>query len=159
MRRLATLIAAAALVLAACDASPGPSRRTLAPGGAVTVTLGIYSGRPDPAWTLSDGEAGGLRMLVESLPIATAVPPEGGLGYHGFLVRIADDSGGGSIYLVYDGVVSLAGSGRRDVWLDPSREVERFLLRTGASALTVVERGEAAEAIGPPPTAVPSSGG
>jgi hypothetical protein len=49
------------------------------------VTIDIFSGRPNPTFVLTEGEAAALRQLVESLPEAAgAVVPEGTLGFRGF---------------------------------------------------------------------------
>lgn len=49
------------------------------------VTIEIFSGRPNPTFVLTDGEAAALHQLVESLPVAAgAVVPEGTLGFSGF---------------------------------------------------------------------------
>jgi len=57
----------------------------------ITVELDIFSGNPNPRWTLSDKEANDLldRVMADR---SLASPPKhvGGLGYRGFIVR-ADD--------------------------------------------------------------------
>ncbi len=57
-----------------------------APADEVRVTLGIYSGRPDPTWTLTGAEAAAVERAIEALPETAGTPPEGGLGYRGFTV-------------------------------------------------------------------------
>lgn len=55
------------------------------------VEIDIFSGRPNPAWTLSAAEAAALARLLAQLPPGAA-PKAVGLGYRGFVV--SDGSGG-----------------------------------------------------------------
>ena len=54
------------------------------------VTLEIFSGRPNPSWTLSAEEGQELARRLQGLPPSGRSPPEGDLGYRGF--RILYDS-------------------------------------------------------------------
>lgn len=138
------------VTLAGCgESSTASPRPTDAPGtnGAgtpVRVTLGIYSGRADPAWTLTDAEAVALEATLAALPTVAGVPPEGGLGYHGFTV----ERPGGTL-VAYRGVLAPPGQGRRALLSDPTRTVERLLLESArphitGNELTEVERALAA---------------
>ena len=53
------------------------------------VELDIFSGRPNPRWTLTATEEAELltRLLDRSVPIAPMTITDGKLGYRGFLVR------------------------------------------------------------------------
>jgi hypothetical protein len=113
--------------------------------GPVGATLGIYSGRPDPEWMLTTEQARGLSAILAALATGEATPPVGGLGYHGFTIRLP-----GSTLVAYQGVVAETGSGPRAVRLDPTRSVERFLLESGRPYLTSVEIGEVQRALAGP---------
>ncbi|KUK97230.1 MAG: hypothetical protein PHN90_11570 [Methanothrix sp.] len=55
----------------------------------VEVVLQIFSGRPDPAWTLSEREIEELRKLLDlglMKPLKGRQEPKMGLGYRGFLI-------------------------------------------------------------------------
>lgn len=52
----------------------------------IIVMLDIFSGRPNPAWSLSRGQIDELGEKVQNLPSVTPVTPPG-LGYRGFVVR------------------------------------------------------------------------
>ncbi|MFH1475563.1 MAG: hypothetical protein ABIG85_06865 [Chloroflexota bacterium] len=108
------------------------------------MTLGIYSGRADPAWTLTDAEAATLEAALGALRGATGAPPVGGLGYHGFTI----DRPGGTV-VAYSGAVAAPGEGRRPYLADPARTIERLLIETArphatANELVEVERALAA---------------
>ena len=103
----------------------------------VTVTLHVFSGRPDPTWTVSDQDAAALEAEVVKLERPTLAKPPGTLGrlgYRGFTI-----SGGGagatggaptSLY-VHEGVVD---RGTHDVnVVDEARDLERRLLGTAVA--------------------------
>jgi hypothetical protein len=75
-----------------------------------TVTLLIFSGRPDPTWDLTAGE---VKALVRRLRHVDSAAGLSTLGYRGFLVQ-SDDPGMPSRVIVRD-----------------LPQLERFLLRTG----------------------------
>lgn len=138
--RRAIVSALVGLVLAGCggpiastpsetpDATPAASR--------TTVTLGIFSGRPDPSWVLSEAEAAGLVDLLAELPTAAGVaPPDGGLGYHGFGVAIATLGQADRTIVAFRGTVTDSLAPPAIYRLDPERRVERFLLDTGRAHL------------------------
>lgn len=53
---------------------------------AMTVELDVFSGRPNPTWTLSEKESTELLNLLKSLPAAKESNEEDGLGYRGFIL-------------------------------------------------------------------------
>jgi len=57
------------------------------------VTLDVFSGLPNPSWTLNEKEAGSLteRLAGKALPAASLA--EDVLGYRGFVVMAASDDG------------------------------------------------------------------
>jgi hypothetical protein len=116
------------------------------PAQEVSVTLGIYSGRPDPTWTLTSAEAAAVERAIAALPETTGSAPEGSLGYHGFtLVR------GGSTITAYEGTVWEAdGTGPQVLRQDPGRSVERLLLDQGRSHLAAAEIAEVERSLAAP---------
>jgi hypothetical protein len=135
--------ALALAILAGCGGptatpTPGPA----APGVQVTVTLGLYSGRPDPSWRLGGAQSAVLVQMIDDLPGASGVPPEGGLGYHGFSL-VLHVAGQADRYLVaYRGAVAEPGTGPRDYQADPARSIELYLLDTGRVHLAAAEMAE-----------------
>jgi hypothetical protein len=131
-RRRAVAIALAALLVAACGSttSPGPT------GESTSVALGIYSGRPDPTWTLTEAQAAELSRRLGHLAPAVGTPPEGGLGYRGFTIATRGSGEGDRSLVVYRGAVAAPGVGSRSYLVDPMRSLERYLLDTGRSHLT-----------------------
>jgi hypothetical protein len=114
-------------------ASPSPSVAQ------VTVSLGIYSGRPDPSWELSEAQAVAVVDAINALPTTTGTPPQGGLGYHGFTVVMHRAGHADETLVAYRATVAPAGTAPRAYRADPGRTVERLLLDTGRSRLTPME--------------------
>jgi hypothetical protein len=100
----------------------------------VNVVLGLYSGRPDPQWTLTAEQAATLNKALGTLAKSTGTPPVGGLGYHGFTILLP-----GSTLVAYRGAVAPPGDGPRAVMADPTRNIERFLLETSRPFVTADE--------------------
>jgi hypothetical protein len=135
--------------------SPGPTGSPTA-DGPVVVTLGIYSGRPDPAWTLSVYEAAAVDGMLAGLPDGTGTPPSGGLGYHGFTIARP-----GGVVVAYQGAVAAPGTGPRAMKTDPTRSIERCLLELSRSHVAsdeyaIAEVAIAAPLATPPPATSPA---
>jgi hypothetical protein len=87
----------------------------------MVIELDIFSGRPNPHWSVSEATAATLREIVASRPPASLAPPAPpGLGYRGFVC-----SDGADTWRVYRGFVSRAGA----VFADASFSIERLLLQ------------------------------
>lgn len=152
------LVISCLLVVTACGsaATPGPTPTpnpslnptfgaSAGPSSAVTVQLGIYSGRPDPAWTLSAAEAATLERLLANLPAIAGTPRVGGLGYHGFTILMPT-----GWLVAYGGAVAPPGDGRRSMKIDPTRSIERFLLESARPHLAPSELSEATRGLAAP---------
>ena len=123
--------AALALPALACGSSPAPP--VAAPA---QVELDIFSGRPNPTWTLSDADDADLRARLAALPSASAATLHSDLGYRGLIVRLADPAGP-QVVRIQRGHVQADGAeppaeGNR---ADSGRSLERWLLGTGRSGL------------------------
>jgi hypothetical protein len=120
--------------------SPAPSAAgSAAPTTHVTVTLGIYSGRADPSWDLSDARAAEVVAAIAALPLADGTPPEGGLGYHGFTIVLRRTAQADETLVAYRAAIAPPGVGPRPYRIDTDRAVERLLLETGRATLTPAE--------------------
>ena len=103
----------------------------------VTVTLDIFSGRPNPSWILEDDEA---RQLLDRIYAAEQRTPlkvpgaEGQLGYRGFSLHATAVSPFGQLRIqAHQGIID---TGPRELSaVDESREIEKALLESGASRL------------------------
>jgi len=91
------------------------------------VTVLVYSGRPNPSWTLAPAEAERMGVAISQLkPLGGACTAPATLGYSG--VEAAFDEHGRRRELTFvDGV---AYEGQR-CWADESRGIERRLIDTG----------------------------
>ena len=57
----------------------------------VTVELDIFSGSPNPSWTLTPDESKKLMNLLDSLPEVPKKEPDDGLGYRGFILNLTSE--------------------------------------------------------------------
>ncbi len=105
----------------------------------VTVTLGVYSGRPDPSWALTEVQVAALVGQLASLPVTTGVPPQGGLGYHGFSILVRENGKADRTVIAYRGAVTSPGDAPGSYRADPQRTVERALLDTGRPHIAAAE--------------------
>lgn len=122
----------------------------------VTVRLFIFSGRPDPEWTLDD-EARDLLLSRVRDAIGkehSNPPPPSGLGYRGFLVR-PGRPGVSELpeFTVFSGVLTV-GAGPRATYSRDVAGVEELLLaqareRGYGEALDMFEAGSKGRTQGP----------
>jgi hypothetical protein len=121
------------------DAGGPLARLANTPLPTVTVTLGIYSGRPDPSWTLTDVQAAALVGQLASLPVTSGTAPQGGLGYHGFSILLHQAAQADQTVVAYRGDVTVPGDAPGTYRADPQRAVESTLLETGRPHLAAAE--------------------
>jgi len=95
----------------------------------LSVTLLLDAGKPDPSWTLTEGQADTFAQLLRDSPAVS--DPGGALiahrRYGGFLVT----SGGGDRWVVFRGWVR----GGLVTQYDDGRALELWLLETGRAEL------------------------
>jgi len=110
------------------------------------VRLFIFSGQPDPQWSLDEIAMAELRRrLQQTLGVERASPPpQGGLGYRGFLVEsLVPALGLPRAFTVFRGVLSEPPGAHANHWQD----------RGGVEALLLAEarargHGKALDALG-----------
>jgi hypothetical protein len=121
------------------SAIPAATFDVFAESPTTNVSLGLYSGLPDPSWALSEEESAALTALLESLPRVEGSAPSGGLGYHGFMIERLTPEGMPRLLVAFEGTVSDPASSHLSYLDDPDRSVERFLLESGRDQLSAVE--------------------
>jgi hypothetical protein len=109
---------------------PAASRAGELKATTVDVELDIFSGNPNPTWTLSDTERAHLLGQLAGLPAASPAEFDTNLGYRGFIVRMTNATET-SVVRIQRGKVDVSAAGRELYHGDPQRGVERWLLRTG----------------------------
>lgn len=105
---------------------------------ATTITALIYSGRPNPSWSLTDEQTQKLENLISNQKNRVkglSVSHLSLLGYSGFLIHPTATSKIPSTVLVFDGIIDFFGAELRS-HLDDEYAIERFLLQTGQSILS-----------------------
>jgi hypothetical protein len=100
---------------------------------AVTVIVDVFSGQPNPHWTLAADVVVQLKLLLAQLAHAHGghFPEPPGLGYRGILLEFSSDEGVAGSLRVFGGYVL----GPHEAWIDSGRALERWLLQTGRGAI------------------------
>jgi hypothetical protein len=99
----------------------------------VAVEVDIFSGRPNPGWTLSEADATTFRSKLSGLQKTAARSRSANLGYRGLVVTMPQERGT-TIY-IQNGVVEVSDSTPSSFFLDPQRSLERWLVGTGREFL------------------------
>jgi hypothetical protein len=93
----------------------------------MTVELDVYSGRPNPTWSLSAQEAEQVASLLANLPSSESAAEEG-LGYRGFILLNTRRAGNLPERLrVSRGVVTLYHDERAEHFVDANGLEKRLL--------------------------------
>jgi hypothetical protein len=99
----------------------------------VTVEVDIFSGMPNPVWTLSEAAAAAYLSKLSELSRTAARQRSGKLGYRGLVVRMPEQPG--RIVYIQDGVVESDDGTSRTFFRDQQRSLERWLIGTGEELL------------------------
>jgi hypothetical protein len=109
------------------------------------VELDIFSGAPNPGWSLAAAEADAFMAQLAALPRVAPRPFPGQLGYRGFVVQCRQGTKAWPVR-VHNGLVQVSRDGADTYTGDEQRRLERWLLNTGrpylkADLLEMAERG------------------
>jgi hypothetical protein len=110
--------------------SPTPVPTSTQP---VKIELDVFSGRPNPEWSLSAADE---TYLLEKLQNAAAVPAksfEQPLGYRGMVVYVSGNPP--AIYRVWKDFISKDIEGKVTMYADDHRALEMWLLVSGKPSL------------------------
>jgi hypothetical protein len=122
-----------------------------------TVTLQIYSGRENPEWNLTGKQANELLALLDNLSESQPIVFHSHLGYTGF--RVAWDENGTKTkreIIAYRGQLLYRNDNSKKYFTDPERSLEKFLLKTGDSALDAQHAKRIEQEIKSPPKTYPT---
>jgi hypothetical protein len=101
---------------------------------AVEVEIDVFSGMPNPIWTLSQADAVVFLSKRSELQKTAARPRSTKLGYRGLFVRLPQEAGR-EIY-IQNGVAEVNDQSSLTFFLDPQRSLERWLIETGKRFLS-----------------------
>jgi hypothetical protein len=100
---------------------------------AVLVTLDVFSGRPDPNWSLTAVQEAELTRRLAVLPTVARRPQQDEpLGYRGFRVQLHAKGNHASELRVFNGYIV----GPRRINVDRGRALELWLLNTGQTSIS-----------------------
>lgn len=99
----------------------------------VTVIVDIFSGVPNPQWTIAGDLLVQLKLMLAQLAHfhGGLVPEPPGLGYRGIVLQFSPDEGIAGSSRVFGGYVV----GSREAFVDTGRALERWLLETGIGSI------------------------
>lgn len=96
------------------------------------VEMDVYSGRPNPTWTLTKEEGEELTKRIAALPQASTGSVSDALGYRGLVVTPSNsDAAGFNSMTLSRGIVVMERPQGEQKLLDAGRNVERWLFQTG----------------------------
>jgi hypothetical protein len=98
------------------------------------VELDVFSGRPNPTWTLTGPEAEILERRLAALPRTAPCEVSGRLGYRGLVARLKLGAGRW-VVRVQAGCVQIDEGEALVHARDEGRELERWLIDTGRQRL------------------------
>jgi hypothetical protein len=115
-------------------AMAAPDDRAITAASNVVVTLFIFSGFPDPAWTLAEGSQAELLRRLQALEVSKVAGDEsGGLGYTAVAAKFQDETKRTITVRAWRGIVTLDRGGEKSHYADPGRQFELWLVNTGAA--------------------------
>jgi hypothetical protein len=101
--------------------------------GKYVAGASIFSGRPDPTWTVSESLADRLISIWDLLEASTGTIPQAPpLGYRGCTLKDID---GKREWHAYNGVVTLKSPSTEEVRRDRSRKFEAVCLRSAPEGM------------------------
>src|SRR5262245_58266330 len=96
-----------------------------------TVIVDVFSGVPNPQWTIAGDVLIQLKMMLAHLAqFHGTMPQPPGLGYRGLILEFPPDAGIDGPLRVFGGCVM----GPHEAWVDTGHALERWLLEHGFRA-------------------------
>lgn len=115
-------------------AMAAPNEKPVGNPSNVMITLDVFSGRPNPTWSLSEPmTAEFLRRLHALEPAKVDAPEFDDLGYRAVIAEFQDQTKGTTVVKASRGFVKLNQDGQQSRYTDVNRQFELWLVNTGAS--------------------------
>lgn len=95
----------------------------------IEVELDIFSGMPNPTWTLTDTEADSFTKQLAAASPTAAAELHGNLGYRGFIVQMTRGADTQAIR-VQNGTIHISQAAASVYARDEDRKLEQWLLDT-----------------------------
>jgi len=118
-------------------AMAAPNDKPVTAASNVVVTLDVYSGRPNPTWSMAEGMTVEFLRRLHALDGSKAAPREfENLGYRAVSAEFQDETKGAIVVKASRGIVTVDRAGQRFHYLDAGRQFELWLVNTGTTHLT-----------------------
>ena len=102
----------------------------------ITVTVLVFSGRPNPLWAISIEQYNALLLYLKNLSNISPQEPLALLGYSGCVINDQAKK----VY-AFDGIITLTDGRHQSAYADTHRQFEKKLLRTAPAELIDEIRG------------------
>ena len=129
MRRLLIFLLFPALAACSAVLSPAPSPAPAA--GPAQVELDVFSGRPNPGWTLSAADAETFQNMAAALSPASEQAYPAQLGYRAVIVSLSSAAAGQVVWRVWDHVAQRTSGATIAYYADPDQSLQHWLLQSG----------------------------
>jgi hypothetical protein len=118
-------------------AMAAPNDKPVITASNVVVTLDVFSGRPNPTWSLAEGTTVEFLRRLHALDVSKVGAREfEDLGYRAVSAEFQDQTKGTVVVKASRGIVTLDQAGQRFHYLDAGRQFELWLVNTGAAHIT-----------------------
>lgn len=119
-------------ISAGVQAMAADADSTIVENAPATVTLDVFSGRPNPTWSLSDAATAELLDRLRGLAPAAGAPAAfDGLGYRAIHAELRQGGQAIAVIAARGGVICERG-GKTTHYADSGRQFELWLVNTGA---------------------------
>ena len=123
------LLAMLGFTMTACSGLAGAPRDDSPVAAQARVDVDIFSGRPNPAYLLSEADTKEVAQMLGSLEETPADHFSDPLGYRGFQLQLPGSQADEGIQVrVFGGLVRYDTRATTQYFLDPERKVERWLV-------------------------------
>jgi hypothetical protein len=136
MKKLWRFALAVLFIVSGINVMATPSQKPAIKASNAVVTLDVYSGRPNPTWSLSGAVAAELLRRLQSLEASEVGPPEfDGLGYRAVRAELRAQAKTAAVVIASRGVVTVEQAGERFCFADTGRQFELWLVNTGTGEI------------------------
>jgi hypothetical protein len=132
MKTPSRVVLAVLFITSGIHVMAAPSDKPTVHASNAVVTLDVYSGRPNPTWSLSEAMTAELLRRLQALEASKVDAPEfDGLGYRAVRAELQDQAKSVAVVSASRGLVTLEQAGQRFRYADSGRQFELWLVNTG----------------------------
>jgi hypothetical protein len=132
MKTLCRIVLPILFVVSGILVMAAPSDKPAIKASNAVITLDLYSGRPNPTWSLSGAVTAELLHRLQALEASKVDTQEfDGLGYRAVRAELQEQTKIAAVVSASRGVVTVEQAGQRFRFADTGRQFELWLVNTG----------------------------